>query len=133
MTLDNISGEIEVALLATLLNEGHLIYDVVKEIKPKMFSSTVHQNIYGAMCVLGRRGIDPNPLLVSRELMNNKVFEESGGSAYVSEILSYQYNVNSLNEYIKNIDCHDIITFSNKNIYNKMIKEITGKRVVSNH
>lgn len=104
MGYTDVTDEMETALLSVLFKHGYLVYDVIKSISPRMFSSIAHQNIFRAMLNLAERGTEPSTLLVKGELIKMKAFDASGGDEYLTELLMAGYKADGMHEYIKNID-----------------------------
>mgnify|MGYP001562057036 CR=1 FL=1 len=82
------SLETEKSVLGSLLLDKNSIYKIADFLLPKDFYKKNHQDIYSAIVELFAKGEPIDLLSVSTALKDKKIFEESGGSGYLTELVN---------------------------------------------
>ena len=79
-------AEIEASVLGALLLEKNAISDVIEILRPDVFYTPAHQNIYKTILTLfnQNKGVDLNTVIV--ELRKNSQLEEVGGVSYLAQL-----------------------------------------------
>lgn len=103
MELELFNDELEKSLLSLLIQNGDRIFDVATKLKPEMFGSEPHRNIYRAMYNIQTRGLDVSAHLVVDDLRRQDLLDRSGGMDYIEYITRQTFNVGHLNEYVRKI------------------------------
>lgn len=94
----------EEAILGLLLTNGSVIHDVKGKLTPKRFLSTPHELIYRAIESLADDNRDPNFLMVSGKLEEQRTFEQVGGIEYLETLVQHNYSLNNLDELIRKLN-----------------------------
>jgi replicative DNA helicase len=80
--------EAERSVLGSMLLSNDAIDEVASYLKATHFYLDAHQRIYGTICRMRDRGLSAiDPVTLAEELGREKLLEETGGPAYLHEIL----------------------------------------------
>jgi replicative DNA helicase len=100
----------EKSVLGALLIDKDAVVKVVEFLKPKHFYKTSHVNIYQAIVNLYEKREPADLVTLPAELKKNKHLEESGGVAYLTELMN------------------EVPTAANVEYYARMIKDDATRR-----
>lgn len=102
--MNNIYEESEILLIAGIFKFPYRAFDAIKLIKPVMFSSRPHQNIFRVILNLAQKGIEPSIFLVRAELSQSNMLEESGGEEYITQLSLTESNISNIEEYCRIVE-----------------------------
>jgi replicative DNA helicase len=93
----------ELSVLALILKSPERLYDVMDSLKGFMFSSTIHEQLYTAMCELARDGNTSSPSILKSYLTSKKRIDQAGGPDYIDMIAKIQVDGNGFDVFLKGI------------------------------
>ena len=81
------SKEAERCVLGSMLRDNGVIGDVVQILRDENFYSDAHQKIYAVLLDIHIAGKPVDLVIVFEELKKRKQAEDTGGAAYMAELL----------------------------------------------
>jgi len=95
--------EAENAIINILISNPEMVFDVTT-LKPLMFSSIVHKELYDLIQRIATNGHIPDRSLIEIQIQENPELLDQVDITFLNYVMGYDYNPNNLNEYI------DIVT-----------------------
>ena len=96
--------ELERAILGALIDDNNSIEKVIDILKPEIFFSNAHAEIYNIMVDMYNNSEPYNLLILVEKLRNNGTLEQIGGVNYLNQLTNYI-------EYSQNIKEHSLIIY----------------------
>ncbi len=96
--------ELERAILGALIDDNNSIEKVIDILKPEIFFSNAHAEIYNIMVDMYNNSEPYNLLILVEKLRNNGALEQIGGVNYLNQLTNYI-------EYSLNIREHSLIIY----------------------
>jgi replicative DNA helicase len=116
MTNDVFSQYPETAVLSLILQDSELI-EHTSSLKPFMFSSTPHRNIYKTIIDLYNDGLTPEFGLLVSKLQENSMLNECGGDSYLKFLYNQSFERDNIKEFVEFVinsyKARQVITIAN--------------------